>query len=58
MLVLVSDEDGQNEAENEEHGSQIDGAALQDVGGSGTEHLIGDAGTKCGSKTFLFWPLH
>ncbi len=54
----MSDEDGQNEAENEEHGSQIDGAALQDVGGSGTEHLIGDAGTKCGSKTFLFWPLH
>jgi len=58
LLVLVANENGQRQAENEEHRPQIDGTALQHVGGTGTEHLVGDAGTERRSETFLFRALH
>jgi hypothetical protein len=58
LFVLVTDQNGQREAEDEEQRPQIDRAALQHVGGAGAEHLIGDAGPEGRAKTLLFWPLH
>ena len=54
----MADEDGQGQAKNEEQGAQIDGAALQHVGGACAEHLIRDAGPEGGTEAFLFGPLH
>jgi hypothetical protein len=58
LLVLVADENGQGKAEDEEQGAEIDGAALEHVGGAGAEYLVGDAGAEGGAETFLFGPLH
>jgi hypothetical protein len=55
---LIPDENGEGEAEHEKQGTEIDGAALEDVGGASTEHLVCHAGSEGCAEPFLFWPLH
>ena len=58
LLVLLTDQDGQDEAENEESGTEVDGGFLKHAGGAGTEDLIRHASTECRAKTLLLRTLH
>ena len=58
LLVLLTNQDGQTEAENEEQRAKPDCCFLKNTRGAGTEDLIRHASTKCGAKTFLLRALH
>lgn len=51
-------ENGEKESQDEEDDAEPGGAFLKDVRGLGAEHLIGHAGTKSRSQTFLAGALH